>query len=101
MDAVYTDHFKGGYLAAEHLIKLGRKKIICLSVAGEEDEFIMRTEGFKAAHGDYQLSLTKNLFFYGDRSFQSGYHVVIENKHMLKDIEAIFAQTDLMALGSH
>jgi LacI family transcriptional regulator len=99
VDAVYTDHFKGGYLAAEHLIGLGRKKIICLAVASREAEFFMRTKGFKTAHHDYGLAAPKNLFIYGDRSFKSGYQAIIDHQSILKEVDAFFAHTDLMALG--
>jgi LacI family transcriptional regulator len=99
VDAVYTDHFKGGYLAAEHLIGLGRKKIICLAVAGREAEFFMRTKGFKAAHEDYGLVAPKDFLFYGDRSFKSGYQSIITRQSTLKKVDAVFAHTDLMALG--
>ncbi|WP_094552063.1 LacI family DNA-binding transcriptional regulator [Petroclostridium xylanilyticum] len=99
-DVIYTDHFKGGYLATEHLIKLGHQKIMCISAVGEGDEFKLRTQGYKAALSNYNLSFDEQLLFYGDITFQSSYRIVKENVEKLKKISAIFAQTDMMALGA-
>jgi LacI family transcriptional regulator len=103
VDAIYTDHVRGGYLAAEHLIKLGHKKIACITSQGQQKstEFVQRTEGFKAAHNQYDIYFDNELIFYGDRDINSGYNIVKDNINNLleKSVTAIFAQTDLMALG--
>lgn len=97
-DFYYTDHFKGGYLAAEHLIQLGYRHIICITNDGEE--FVMRLEGYKAALQDYGFEVEEQLIFQGDFTFKSGYDIVKQNHRLIRKSGAIFAQSDLMALGA-
>lgn len=100
IDYVYVDQFKGGYLATEHLIKLGHEKIMCISAGTDGGEFDLRTEGYKRAFQDNNLSFNKEMLLWGDSTFKSGYKVIKENTAVLKNITAIFAQNDLMALGA-
>jgi LacI family transcriptional regulator len=102
-DAIYTDHVRGGYLACEHLITLGHKKIACITSHGQgkSTEFVQRTEGYKAALNSYNIPCDNDLIFYGDRDIMSGYNIVKDAIDLMlsKGVTAIFAQTDLMAIG--
>jgi len=98
VDAIYTDHFQGGYLATQHLIRNGRKKIMCISVE-DDREFKLRTKGYEAALADNGISFNRDWFSQGKSDFQAARQLVIENMHIIKSIDAIFAQTDLMAWG--
>jgi len=101
-DVIYTDHFNGGYYAAEHLIKLGHEKIMCITSYGESLEFKQRTEGYKAAINRYGLNFDGELIFKGYRNIESGYNIIKENINLIfnKKVTAIFAQTDMMAIGA-
>jgi LacI family transcriptional regulator len=94
------DHFSGGFKATEHLIKNGHTRIACITAIGDMEEFQKRTNGYKAALAKHNVNFNEDLFFYGDRSFDSGYKVIMENKNKIKDLSAIFSQNDLMALGA-
>ena len=100
VDFVCVDQYKGGYIAGDHLIKLGHRNIMCLSANIIGSEFEQRTEGFKAAFKDHHLQYDDDKLFYGDTTFHSGYHLIKDNIDILKDVTAIFAQNDLMALGA-
>jgi LacI family transcriptional regulator len=102
MDVICTDHFTGGYNATEHFIKLGHKKILCITSHGESKEFIERTAGYKAALNDHGIEFDKDLIFCGYRDITSGYNIVKSNLKFINinKITAIFAQTDLMAIGA-
>lgn len=100
VDYVYVNQFKGGYLAGDHLIKLGHQNILCISADVGGDEFKQRTEGFKAALADHSVEYNERLVLYGNTTFKSGQQLIKENMHLLKDVTAIFAQNDLMALGA-
>jgi LacI family transcriptional regulator len=100
VDFVCVDQFKGGYIAADHLIKQGHKNIMCISANRAGGEFELRTEGFKAAFHDHNLQYNDSTLFYGDTTFESGYKIIKDNMKTLGDITAIFAQNDLMALGA-
>ena len=100
VDCIYVDQFKGGYLATNHLIELGHQKIMCISAEVAGGEFELRTEGYKSALNDNNLSFDKQMFFIGNSTFKSGYQIIYENKEKLKKVSAIFAHNDLMALGA-
>lgn len=98
VDAVYTDHFQGGYLATQHLVKLGHQRIICMTAGGER-EFQLRTQGYKAALDDNRLGFDEDLIIEGKPYFQLAKQLIIERINMVKSVDAIFAQNDLMAWG--
>lgn len=95
-----TDHFSGGFRATEHLIKNGHQRIACITAVGDMEEFTKRTDGYKAALAQYHIPFNEDIFFYGDRSFESGYQIIMDSKDMVQDFSAIFSQNDLMALGA-
>ncbi|VBB05221.1 Hypothetical protein LUCI_0428 [Lucifera butyrica] len=99
VDYVHADQIKGGYLAGEHLLKLGHKKILCISADVAGGEFKLRTEGCKGAFYDHNVPFNDKLLFFGDSTFTSGFQLIKKNVDLLKSITAIFAQNDLMALG--
>lgn len=99
VDVVYVDHLKGGYLATEYLISRGHKNILCISSNAIGDEYKLRTEGYKRALSDHNIDFNEQLIFFADLSFMASYNI-IKNLVDLKSITAIFAQTDLMALGA-
>ena len=83
-----------------HLIKNGHKNIACITTTESWEEFKSRTEGYKAALDNYSIDFNENIFLYGDRSYQSGYAVIMSQKDKLGNFSGIFAQTDFMALGA-
>jgi LacI family transcriptional regulator len=101
VDAIYTDHFGGGYDATKHLIDLGHKNIICLTSHGDSMEFIQRTEGYRAALMDNDIAVKEDFVFKGYRDISSGYEIISKNFGFIveNNITGIFAQTDLMAIG--
>jgi LacI family transcriptional regulator len=100
VDFVCVDQYKGGYIAGDHLIKLGHRNIMCISANIIGGEFQQRTDGFKAAFKDHNLQYDGDKLFYGDTTFHSGYRLIKDNIEILKDVTAIFAQNDLMAQGA-
>jgi LacI family transcriptional regulator len=99
VDFVCVDQYKGGYIAGDHLIKLGHRNIMCISANISGGEFQQRTDGFKEAFKDHNLQYDDKLY-YGDTTFHSGYRVIKDNIEILNDVTAIFAQNDLMAQGA-
>ena len=100
-DRVYTDHLRGGYLGTEHLLKLGHKRIMTITLKEYEGrEYELRTEGYRLAHNHFGIQVDESLVIKGgSHYFQSGYDAIMQNKKSLKDITAVFAQNDMMALG--
>ena len=102
IDLITTDHHYGGKLATEYLIKLGHRKILCLTanyLSGGQ-EFFQRTEGYKEALAANGIEVDEKFIISGNFTFESTYEILMKNKDLLKDITAIFAQNDLMAMGA-
>jgi LacI family transcriptional regulator len=102
VDIIYTDHFNGGYNAADYLIKLGHKRIMTITSIGGSFEFRQRTEGYRAALEHNGIRVEESLIFYGYRDISSGYNIIKDNLQLIlrENITAIFCQTDLMAIGA-
>lgn len=99
-DAVLCDNYRGGYMAARHLIDLGHKKIgvltgpLCSSAS--RDRFL----GFQQAMAEAGLEIDPDLVGEGDLNFDSGslYAKRILGKKNNR-CTAIFAGNDPMAIG--
>jgi len=98
INQVYTDHFTGGYLGTEHLIKLGHRRILCVS-ADAEGEYAQRRQGYQAALERHGIAWDPTLMLFGDRTFQSGYNLVLAYGDLFDSVTATFVHTDIMALG--
>lgn len=104
--SVAVDDRKESYKIVDYLCKLGHNKIAILS-ATDDDESIgkLRLEGYKKALADNHIEYNEKLVYYLNRgndrySMQSGYDAakcLIEDK---TECTAIFAITDLIAIGA-
>ena len=97
---VMVEDETGGYLAANHLIKLGHKKI-AFAVGSVLKSFVNyhRYEGYKKALKEAGIELQTNLLFEDHVTFNGGYRI---GRQMLKngcDATAVFAAADIMAIG--
>ena len=102
LDYVIVDSTKGAYLATEHLIRLGHKKIGFIKGPSHTSSGIEKQEGSISALKDYGLTISEDLIQAGDYSRKSGY---LATNHLLKmgsreRPTAIFAANDHMAIGA-
>ena len=100
IDAVLIDDYKGAYLATEHLIQQGYKRIAHISGPQYLNIFRTRLEGYKAALKSADIRFDKKLVFAGDVSINAGrmaikYFIFLENRP-----DAAFAVEDFTALGA-
>jgi LacI family transcriptional regulator len=102
LDYVNVDNVKGGYLATEHLIRLGHKRIGIIKGPVKNSTAIERFQGSSLAFKDYGLTLIDDLVHEGDYFKMSGYIAANEILNMPKNKRptAIFVSNDDMALGS-
>ena len=97
---VCSDNFKGGYMAAECLLKAGRRKLLCLSSGDGGFEFSERVRGFSRALADWDMEVNESCFHdFGLSCFEVGYNFVMENRTRLSEIDGISAHADTVALG--
>ena len=98
VNLVDTDNYYGGYLATQHLISFGHKKIATISCPWRE--FEERTDGYIRALKRAKLPIDQNLIFCGNRTYDDGYHIISENIDLFSQTTAIYAQNDVIALGA-
>jgi LacI family transcriptional regulator len=97
---IYTDHFKGGYLAGVYMTRTGRGKFCVLTENLLTSEYRERTEGFQAALRDNGIQQEQTTLFTGSCSFEYGYRTVHDHFSAVQECEGIFAHADMVALGA-
>ena len=100
MDYLLTDHVKGGYMATESLISSGCSRILTLREDSRELQYIERTEGYRKALDAHDIPFDEDLVVGGDCSFEFGFDTIMSMRDQLSDIDGVFAQADLVALGA-
>jgi LacI family transcriptional regulator len=101
IDAIYSDNEAGGFIAARHLISIGRKKTFCLtSDTDYELEYRLRLQGAKRALSEVGSGIEAEDLLYGDMTIESGYRAVMNFRRNLGDYDSLLAFDDLMAIGA-
>jgi LacI family transcriptional regulator len=101
VDYVGVDNNLGGFLAIEHLIKLGHKRIGVIGGSSESSVGFERLEGGKKALATYGLNVIGDYFLEGDFLKGSGYHGGKKFLKMSEPPTGVFATNDYMALGTY
>ena len=95
------DNVNGGYQATRHLIRLGRKRIAFLGDTSRRNpEQADRHQGYRKALLGGGLDIYEDLKMYADNRENLGYAAVEELLTSGKDFDAIFAATDVIAVGA-
>lgn len=97
-DYVVIDGYLGGRLAAEYLISQGHRNLAMISGPTNIFQFKERIEGFKSVIKEHKIE-QQAVIIETDQSLEEGYRaaekIVLEHK----DTTAIFASSDMLALG--
>jgi len=103
VDQVLVDNDQGGYLAAEHLISLGHRRIACLVGPNDLTPSAGRIAGFQRALADAGLAVVAEGLVRGNGRPDGG---AAAARQLLErgviaggDVTAIFAFNDQMAIG--
>lgn len=102
----YWDNYQGGYMAAEHFVKKGHKKIGMIRSHSKSQISDEREQGFRDALKKHNLTLDENYFVSGITTKHAGYseEAGYEAVKILKDREsipdAIFCSNDAQAIGA-
>ncbi len=98
--SVISDNFGGGKMATEYLLKQGRRRIAFIGGPADEFEPQQRYEGYAAALQESGQKVDPSLVRYGDWSNESGAAQAGQILAIAPDLDAIFANSDLMAVGA-
>ena len=109
VDRVLVDHFRGGWLAADHLLRLGHRQVAFISGpllnAARQD----RLEGFKAAFAERGLVVPPGSILTGppeggahddDYELHCGHDLTVEVLRRLPGVTAIACLNDMSAIGA-
>ncbi|MFP7335222.1 LacI family DNA-binding transcriptional regulator [Shouchella clausii] len=98
VDYAVIDGYIGGRLAAEYLVGLGHKRIAMITGPKSIFQFQQRVQGFKDALKEHGL-LEQFCILEGGQSVEEGYKAAEKIMLECNSPTAIFAGTDVLALG--
>lgn len=99
ISSVVIDDFRGAYIATEHLIKQGYKKIAHISGPPHMKIFSDRLNGYKKALEDHNMEFHESFVFPGDISIAAGRKGIDDFLKLPEPPDAVFAVEDFTALG--
>lgn len=99
-DAVFIDNVAGAFIATEHLILSGYKRIAIISGKQTVMTGRDRLKGYLNAMQSYSLEIDQSFIKTGDFKLEGGRRAVQELMKLKKPPTAIFASNNLMTLGA-
>ena len=100
VDFIRLDDLSGGYMAMEHLYKLGHRRIGIIAGDLNTSTAVDRIKGAKKLLEDKGLEFDPNLLLVCNFSRELAYHATQKFLSMKAPPSAIFAGNDYMALGA-
>ncbi|MBU9736209.1 LacI family DNA-binding transcriptional regulator [Diplocloster agilis] len=100
VDSVVVDHDELAYQAVMHLTEIGRKHIAYISVPENSPMAEQRLNGYKRALQKEGLEIDEELIICGRFEVLEGYRCMKELLMKRKEIDAVFASNDQMAVGA-
>ncbi|WP_076419842.1 LacI family DNA-binding transcriptional regulator [Colwellia sp. UCD-KL20] len=99
--SIGCDNFQGGMKITEHVIKQGRKNFAFLGDASNHSpEFLARYQGHCQALKKHNLAVNDKLQIAAIFTEESGYQAASKLIESGEDFDAIFAASDLIAIGA-
>ena len=97
IDEVYIDDLKGGYIATNHLIEIGKKNILFFAGSSFKYATKMRCEGYKKAIKEKSLKINT---LFSKEGYDEAY-LTFEKfwKDKNEDIDGIFCYNDIFAFA--
>ena len=98
--AVITNNFRGGYLAVQHLIQLGHRRIGCIARPIDLYHSQERVRGYQAALSDHGIPIDESYIVRGGFHLADGHAAASQLFDLDPPPTAIFAYNDFMAIGA-
>ncbi len=100
INRVLSDNYTGGYRGAEHLLKLGHHLIALIGGPRHSPVLQDRINGIQQAFRDYTVEFNPEWVCMGTSpEFELGYELALELLRLPQAPTAIFALTDVIAVG--
>lgn len=97
---VTIDNYKGGFIATEHLIQNGYKRIAYISGLKHIPIFNERLRGYLDALRKYNISIEEELIIYGKNTIKSGTECMEKLLELQTVPDAVVTVEDFTALGA-
>ena len=97
---VAVDNFRGGYIATEHLIQLGHRRIGVITLPIGMSFSQRRLEGYRAALEEYDIPFDGHLLVHGGYCLENGFEAFNQLIQVTPRPTAIFSFNDIMAIGA-
>ncbi|MBQ0734664.1 LacI family DNA-binding transcriptional regulator [Aquimarina celericrescens] len=97
---VVIDDFVAGYMATEHLIKQGCKKIAHITNYHKVNIYKERYRGYLEALKDYNIPFEKSLVLEGNMQLEDGRECTKQLIASGEEFDAIFSASDYAAMGA-
>ncbi|QDO92618.1 LacI family transcriptional regulator [Formosa sediminum] len=100
--SVTLNDFKGAYMATQHLIEQGCKRILHLTVLGHKSVEIYkhRLDGYTQALLDNNIPFDKNLIIETENDLEGGKKAGLKIMKFNESPDGIFSSSDFMLLGA-
>ncbi len=99
VDAVLVDNRQGGWLAAQHLLELGHRRVGCVAGPAALSSSVDRLEGFRDGLASAGVAVGDEQVVIGGFRLEDGYREALALLDRDPSMTAVFAANDLMALG--
>lgn len=97
--SVVVNDYKGAFLATEHLLRMGYKRVAHVSGPQHIKGFKEREIGYKDALKHYNIVFDESLIYTGDISIESGKEAIDYFFNLPQIPDSVFAVEDFTALG--
>lgn len=99
-DYVDSDNQGGAEMATEYLLRLGHKEILFINGPRDHVASIARERGYREAFNAHGVAIKDQYIVHEDFSFESGYGTVRTVLAQGRKLSAVFAASDLTAMGA-
>ena len=96
---VGVDDEQGGYLAARHLLSLGRRRVAFFGDP-KFPEVVKRLSGFQRALSEFNLDFDPDLALAVPFELRDAEQKILESLGNIPDFDAVFCCSDVMAMGA-
>lgn len=99
ISTVGSDHSQTGFLATQHLVRLGHRRIGTITTPKKRRVTLSRLQGYRRALAEADVPYDAELVEEGGLEAQDGYDATVRLLRRVSGLTALFVHTDIMAIG--